>query len=74
MLALIGTTVVPYNLFLHASLVQRKWADGVPLDQAMSAARRDLAISLAIGGIVTIAVMVTAAYLYRGGTSAEPAV
>ena len=68
-LALIGTTVVPYNLFLHASLVQRKWADGVPLDQAMSAARRDLAISLAIGGIVTIAVMVTAAYLYRGGAA-----
>ena len=66
-LALIGTTVVPYNLFLHTSLVQRKWADGVPLDQAMSAARRDLAISLAIGGIVTIAVMVTAACLYRGG-------
>ena len=33
----------------------------------MSAARRDLAISLAIGGIVTIAVMVTAACLYRGG-------
>ena len=68
-LALIGTTVVPYNLFLHASLVQRKWAGGVPLDQAMSAARRDLAISLAIGGIVTIAVMVTAAYLYRGGAA-----
>ena len=68
-LALIGTTVVPYNLFLHTSLVQRKWADGVPLDQAMSAARRDLAISLAIGGIVTIAVMVTAAYLYRGGAA-----
>ncbi len=66
-LALIGTTVVPYNLFLHASLVQRKWAKGVPLDQAMSAARRDLAISLVIGGIVTIAVMVTAAYLYQGG-------
>jgi len=68
-LALIGTTVVPYNLFLHASLVQRKWADGVPLDQAMSAARRDLAISLVIGGIVTIAVMVTAAYLYRRGAA-----
>ncbi len=68
-LALIGTTVVPYNLCLHASLVQRKWADGVPLDQAISAARRDLAISLAIGGIVTIAVMVTAAYLYRGGAA-----
>ena len=68
-LALIGTTVVPYNLFLHASLVQRKWTDEVPLDQAMTAARRDLAISLAIGGIVTIAVMVTAAYLYRGGAA-----
>ena len=24
-IALIGTTVVPYNLFLHASLVQEKW-------------------------------------------------
>ena len=24
-IGLIGTTVVPYNLFLHASLVKEKW-------------------------------------------------
>ena len=35
-IALIGTTVVPYNLFLHSNLVQEKWR-GVDLDIALSA-------------------------------------
>lgn len=28
-LGLVGTTVVPYNLFLHASIVQKKWSSPV---------------------------------------------
>jgi Mn2+/Fe2+ NRAMP family transporter len=57
LVALIGTTVVPYNLFLHASLVQEKWGRDVPLVDALQAARRDLLLSIGIGGMVTLAVM-----------------
>jgi Mn2+/Fe2+ NRAMP family transporter len=37
--ALVGTTVVPYNLFLHASSVKEKWDPEVGTDHALSAAR-----------------------------------
>ncbi len=52
---LIGTTVVPYNLFLHAAAVAEKWqgADALPV------ARRDLAGSIALGGLVSMAILVT---------------
>lgn len=59
-IALIGTTVVPYNLFLHASLVQEKWSR-TDTAVALSESRRDTAISISIGGIITIAIMTTAA-------------
>ncbi|MDT0555014.1 Nramp family divalent metal transporter [Patiriisocius hiemis] len=55
-IALIGTTVVPYNLFLHASLVKEKW-NGVA---DLKAARRDLFFSIILGGIVSIAIIITA--------------
>lgn len=56
-LGLIGTTVVPYNLFLHATAVSRRW-DG-PED--LSAARRDLTVAILVGGVVSAAIVVTAA-------------
>ncbi len=59
-IALIGTTVVPYNLFLHASLVQEKWGVDVPLLVAIRRARRDLLLSVLVGGFVTLAVMIAA--------------
>ena len=58
-IALIGTTVVPYNLFLHASTVQEKWA-GVPEEQALKESRWDTTFSVALGGLVTVAIVVTA--------------
>jgi manganese transport protein len=56
-IALIGTTVVPYNLFLHASLVKEKWKD----KDSLNLARKDLYISIILGGVVSIAIMVCAA-------------
>jgi Mn2+/Fe2+ NRAMP family transporter len=58
-LGLVGTTVVPYNLFLHASAAHERWktADDLPL------ARADTAISVSFGGLISIAVLVTAASL-----------
>lgn len=59
--ALIGTTVVPYNLFLHASAVAEKWPDATSVGSALKAARWDTSVSISLGGLVTLAVMSTAA-------------
>jgi manganese transport protein len=56
---LIGTTVVPYNLFLHASLVSEKW--NLPSD--LSAVRKDTVISVVLGGLVSMAIIIAATAL-----------
>ena len=53
---LIGTTVVPYNLFLHASLVKERWRSSDDLGKA----RNDTFISIILGGIVSMAIIVSA--------------
>lgn len=65
-IALIGTTVVPYNLFLHASAVTRKWPQALPAGQAIRESRLDSALSIGLGGLVTLAVMSTAAATFFG--------
>lgn len=61
-IGLIGTTIVPYNLFLHAATVRERWdgADDLP------AVRRDLIIAIVAGGIVSGAVVVTASAALGG--------
>ncbi len=56
-IALVGTTVVPYNLFLHASLISEKWKS----KEDLKSARRDTYYSIAIGGLVSMAIIVAAA-------------
>lgn len=56
-IGLIGTTVVPYNLFLHAAAVSERF-DG---DRDLPAARLDIALSVGVGGMVSMAILVTAA-------------
>lgn len=56
-MALIGTTVVPYNLFLHTSLVQEKWHNIEDLSKAKS----DTFYSILFGGIISIAIIIAAA-------------
>lgn len=56
-LALIGTTVVPYNLFLHASLVSKKWSSPIDLPYI----RTDIFVSVMLGGLVSMAIVITAA-------------
>ena len=59
--ALVGTTVVPYNLFLHSSSVKEKWHKAVPLGQALTESRVDTVVSILLGGLITLAVVTTAA-------------
>ncbi len=60
--ALVGTTVVPYNLFLHASTVQERFRGVADLPSA----RRDLLISILVGGGVSMAVLITSAGTIHG--------
>ena len=69
-LALIGTTVVPYNLFLYANIVQQRWTKETDLKDALPAARTDLAISVGIGGLITFAILATAAVSLSGEVNA----
>lgn len=61
-IALIGTTVVPYNLFLHASNVQERW--NKPSDLRDS--RWDTIISISVGGLITAAIIITAGATIKG--------
>ncbi|AZQ14805.1 Nramp family divalent metal transporter [Halorubrum sp. PV6] len=61
---LIGTTIVGYNLFLHASNVQERWSG--PEDLGHS--RVDTVLSIAVGGLITLTIMVTAAAAFEPGT------
>ena len=55
--ALIGTTVVPYNLFLHSSLVAKRWTTIEDLKYV----RVDTIVAVVLGGLVSMAIIITSA-------------
>ncbi len=59
---LVGTTVVPYNLFLHAAIVQERWKG----KDDLKAARRDIGISILLGGLVSMSIVITSAVAFYG--------
>lgn len=61
-IALIGTTVVPYNFFLHANAVHERFS-GL---KDLKLARWDTVISITIGGIISGAILISAATLIYG--------
>jgi len=62
LVGLIGTTVVPYNLFLHASAVQERWNSPADIPEA----RTDISVSVILGGIISMAIVVTSAAAFFG--------
>lgn len=56
-IGLVGTTIVPYNLFLHTELVREKWSKKSDLSFAM----KDMVIALILGGVISMSVIITAA-------------
>ena len=62
-IGLVGTTVVPYNLFLHAALVKERWKSTADLPYA----KKDTIISIILGGLVSIAILISAAAM-QGAT------
>ena len=69
-IGLIGTTVVPYNLFLHSSAAAQRWPSQsvkktADKAKAIKDSRKDTKISILIGGIVTASILVTAAKAFE---------
>lgn len=69
-IALIGTTVVPYNLFLHSSATANRWPMALvrrtpDREQAVLKSRRDTVCAVSVGGVITASVMVTAAMAFH---------
>lgn len=61
-LALIGTTVVPYNLFLHSAAVRQKWKG----KEQLGTARLDIVLSVTLGGLISMAIVLTSAAAFFG--------
>jgi len=70
-LALVGTTVVPYNLFLHSSTVLKKWRG----EADIPVMRGDIILSVGLGGLITASIVVTASvtYFMQGTAVSGPA-
>lgn len=62
-LALVGTTIVPYNLFLHSNLVNEKWNS----IHDLKTAKKDTIIAIVIGGIVSISIIIASASVQNNG-------
>ncbi|MEM7511087.1 MAG: divalent metal cation transporter, partial [Bacteroidota bacterium] len=61
-LGLIGTTIVPYNLFLHAASAR----DAFEGPEDLASARKDTYLSVSIGGIITMAIILCSAVVIYG--------
>jgi manganese transport protein len=64
-IGLLGTTVVPYNLFLHSRSASAFWYEkGASTEKVaddVRSARLDISSAVSLGGLVTLAILVTAA-------------
>lgn len=56
-MGLIGTTVVPYNLFLHASTISKKWDENASIRDI----RIENAVAITLGGLISMLIIITAA-------------
>ncbi|MBF8149955.1 Nramp family divalent metal transporter [Winogradskyella sp. F6397] len=60
-IALIGTTVVPYNLFLHASLAKTKWKS----KEDLPIAKKDTLVAVILGGTVSMCIIIAASAIQK---------
>ncbi len=69
-IALIGTTVVPYNLFLHATLAAKRW-HGVDKETAFKESFFDMLLAAIVGGLITMSIVVAAAIGLKDDVSVQ---
>lgn len=60
--ALIGTTVVPYNMFIHATSARKTWKS----PEQLPLSKFDVTFSMIVGGIITGAVLISAGAVLNG--------
>lgn len=58
--ALMGTTVVPYNIYLHASSSAKKWGDDSDVEEGLANSRLDSILSIGLGGLISMAIIICA--------------
>lgn len=61
-IALIGTTVVPYNFFIHASSIHERF-NGI---KDLKIVRIDTIVAIGLGGLISAAILITAGTLIHG--------
>lgn len=64
---LMGTTVVPYNIYLHASSSAKKWGADPDTDEAVATSLTDSILSIGLGGLISMAVVITATAAMNAG-------
>ena len=76
LIAVLGTTVVPYNLFLHASLAATLWNECKTEEDkaaAIQASRIDTIFSVTLGGLVTAAILLSGSTAFAESRAAGTA-
>lgn len=58
--ALMGTTVVPYNIYLHASSSAKKWHDP---EEDIKTSNLDSILAIGLGGVISLAIIICASVL-----------
>ena len=62
--ALMGTTVVPYNIYLHASSAAKKWNNP---EEDIPTSNLDSILAIGLGGIISLAIIVCASAVKASG-------
>lgn len=63
-ISLIGTTIVPYNFFIHSSSAKENW----PSPDMLELSKWDTIVSIGVGGLITASILITSGTLMRGIT------
>ncbi len=64
--ALMGTTVVPYNIYLHASSAAKKWSGEDDVKEELANSRLDSILSIGLGGVISMAIIICAGATING--------
>jgi NRAMP (natural resistance-associated macrophage protein)-like metal ion transporter len=70
-LALVGTTIVPYNLFLHSGVLAAKHDSKSDLQKVIKQTNVDTGLSITLGGVITLAILSTASVAFYGTNAGQ---
>ena len=65
-LALVGTTIVPYNLFLHSGVLAARHDSESEKQKVIKETNIDTGVSITLGGVITLAILSTASVAFYG--------